>query len=88
MDVNVSVTFKGGAGSLTITVESNGNEICNVIVQNSSTTTLKNVSQGDIISIDGISPANGTDISINVPTDPPTPAHYDCGPLMVSYLVL
>ncbi len=88
MNVEVNITFKGGAGNVTITVFSNGNQVSQVVVLISGTVPLTNVSSGDIISIDGISPANGSDISISVSTDPPTPSHYESGPIMDSYIVL
>jgi hypothetical protein len=91
MNAIVNVTFKGGPGTVNVDVLRAGSSILPGPIAISSTglVTLTNVLSGDIIYFQGSSPSGGTDISIDIPTGPPTPSHYPPGLIMgAGYLVL
>lgn len=80
MTAIVNVTFKGGAGTVNVIVyNSAGGIVPQAEATSISETGLINLSDINtdyIIRINGDSPVNGTDVSIDVPTEPPTPDHY------------
>jgi hypothetical protein len=91
MNAIVNVTFKGGRGHLDVKVLRGGANVPqagSTSTDNTGIINLSDVQSGDTISIDGDSPANGTDVSIDVKTGPPTPDHYYEGLISAGYIVL
>ena len=88
MNAIISVTFKGGLGNVTAKAFSNGAMTANGAANSSGTIMLSNLNSGDVISVNGVSPDEGTDISIDVNTSPPTPSRFSAGPILAQYDVL
>ena len=88
MATNVNVTFKGGLGSVTARLFRNGEQIGIATTDKSANITLPDVQELDAISISGVSPNNGTDVSISAETDPSTPIHFKVGTIVKSLDVL
>jgi len=85
MSTIVTIVFKGGLGSVEAKLFRAGVEIDKDDTDKSGDLILKDAIPGDLISLKGVSPANGTDVTISVPTIPPTPDHRQAGAIIKSY---
>ena len=86
MSTLIDITFKGGCGQLEATLFRNGVEIDKATIAQTGTIVLKDAEAMDTISINGVSPANGTDININGTVEP-EPEHIPEGIVMNNYVV-
>lgn len=84
---DISVVFNAGLGQITSSLFRNGVLINLQSISNSGSIHFSDVQSGDSISLNGI--CSGTaDITVSVPTNPPTPEHFDAGIIMTGYTVL
>ncbi len=88
MPTNISITFKGGLGSVTAKLFRSGILVDKGTADKTGTIILKDTVKDDCISINGVSPPGGTDITISVTTDPPTTIHCNAGPILRDFDVL
>lgn len=83
----IHVIFQSGLGQITSTLFRNGILINLQSISNSGSINFSDVQSGDSVSLNGV--CSGTaDITISVPTNPPTPEHFDAGIIMTGYTIL
>jgi hypothetical protein len=88
MSTLINITFRGGTGSITARLFRDGKEMSSGTTHRSGDIILADAEKDDAISITGVSPDGGTNISINVRTDPATPQLYESGPVFSEYDVI
>jgi len=86
MTVTIEVTFLGGIGQITILIFNGGQQVGSPLDFTETGSQDVNLSQGAyVVSVSGNSAPAGTNLVINKHTTPPTPDHYDAGPVGQMY---
>ncbi len=85
--VDVEIIFKSGLGQATAALFRNGLLINMQSISTSDTIHFSDARPRDSISINGV--CTGTaDVIVSVPTNPPTPEHFDSGIILAGYTIL
>jgi hypothetical protein len=83
---DIDIVFSSGLGQATAVLFRNGVLINMQSISTSGTIHFTDVQSRDSISVNGVC-TGSADITVSVPTNPPTPEHFTAGIIMTGYTV-
>jgi hypothetical protein len=83
---DIDIVFSSGLGQATAVLFRNGVLINMQSISTSGTIHFTDVQSRDSISVNGVC-TGSADITVSVPTNPPTPEHFTAGIIMTGYSV-